>query len=48
MAVGYRTKETQQQILEEKIEVYRDEGYSGEEAEKKAKQWVAVPETSEH
>ena len=48
VADGYRTTETQQHILEEKIEAYRDEGYSGEEAEKKAKQWVAVPGTSEH
>ena len=48
VADGYRTTETQQQILEEKIEAYRDEGYSSEEAEKKAKQWVAVPGTSEH
>ena len=48
VADGYRTAEMQQQILEEKIEAYRDEGYSGEEAEKKAKQWVAVPGTSEH
>ncbi|MDC7288659.1 M15 family metallopeptidase [Blautia schinkii] len=48
VADGYRTAETQQQILEGKIEAYKNEGYSGEEAEKKAKEWVAVPGTSEH
>ena len=48
MADGYRTKETQQQILDEKIEAYKNDGYSNEEAEKKAKEWVAVPGTSEH
>ena len=48
VADGYRTKETQQQILDEKIEAYKNDGYSNEEAEKKAKEWVAVPGTSEH
>lgn len=48
VADGYRTAETQQQILEGKIEAYKNEGYSSEEAEKKAKEWVAVPGTSEH
>ena len=43
VADGYRTAETQQQILEGKIEAYKNEGYSSEEAEKKAKEWVAVP-----
>ena len=37
VADGYRTAETQQQILEGKIEAYKNEGYSSEEAEKKAK-----------
>ena len=35
-------------FLEGKIEAYKNEGYSSEEAEKKAKEWVAVPGTSEH
>lgn len=48
VADGYRTKETQQQILDEKIEAYKSDGYSNEEAEKKAEEWVAVPGTSEH
>lgn len=48
VADGYRTEETQQRILDEKIEAYKNEGYSDSEAEKKAKEWVAIPRTSEH
>lgn len=48
VADGYRTEETQQRILDEKIEAYKNEGYSNSEAEKKAKVWVAIPGTSEH
>ena len=48
VADGYRTEETQHRILDEKIEAYKCEGYSASEAEKKAKEWVAVPWTSEH
>ena len=48
VADGYRTEETQHRILDEKIEAYKCEGYSASEAEKKAKEWVAVPGTSEH
>lgn len=45
---GYRTQEEQQQLLEEKIEAYENEGKSKSEAKKLAEQWVAIPETSEH
>lgn len=45
---GYRTAKEQQRILEEKIESYENEGHSREEAERIAKEWVAVPGTSEH
>lgn len=45
---GYRTREEQQALLDEKIEAYQNEGYSKSEAEKLAKEWVAVPGTSEH
>lgn len=45
---GYRTAEIQQRILDEKIEAYRNEGYSDSEADELAKEWVAVPGTSEH
>ena len=45
---GYRTQEEQQQLLEEKMEAYRNEGKPKSEAKKLAEQWVAVPGTSEH
>lgn len=45
---GYRTQEKQQELLGEKTEAYRNEGYSRSEAEKLAKEWVAVPGISEH
>lgn len=45
---GYRTVEKQQAIMEDKIRAYENEGYSRKEAEKAAREWVAVPGTSEH
>lgn len=48
VAAGYRTNEKQQQLLDEKIEAYVNEGHSKSESKKLAKQWVAVPGTSEH
>lgn len=48
VAAGYRTQEKQQKLLDEKIEEYENEGKSETEAEKLAKEWVAVPGTSEH
>ncbi len=45
---GYRTYEEQQNIMNEKINAFIDEGYSGKEAESLAEDWVAVPGTSEH
>lgn len=45
---GYRTQEEQQQVLDEKIEAYENEGKSKSEAKKLAEQWVAIPGTSEH
>lgn len=45
---GYRTQEEQQQLLDEKIEAYENEGKSKSEAKKLADQWVAIPGTSEH
>lgn len=45
---GYRTQEEQQQLMNEKIEVYENEGKSKSEAKKLAEQWVAIPGTSEH
>ena len=45
---GYRTAEEQQAILDERIQRYMNEGYSRSMAEMAAKEWVAVPGTSEH
>ena len=45
---GYRTQEEQQQLLNEKIEAYENEGKSKSEAKKLAEQLVAIPGTSEH
>lgn len=45
---GYRTQEEQQQLMDEKIEAYENEGKSKSEAKKLAGQWVAIPGTSEH
>lgn len=45
---GYRTQEEQQQLLDENIEAYENEGKSKSEAKKLAEQWVAIPGTSEH
>lgn len=45
---GYRTQEEQQQLMDEKIEAYENEGRSKSEAKKLAEQWVAIPGTSEH
>lgn len=45
---GYRTQEEQQQLMDEKIEAYENEGKSKSEAKKLAEQWVAIHGTSEH
>ena len=45
---GYRTAEEQQEILDDKIQAYINQGYSQSRAEKTAKEWVALPGTSEH
>ena len=45
---GYRTAEEQQEILDDKIQAYINEGYSRTRAEKTAKEWVALPGASEH
>ena len=45
---GYRTAEEQQQILDDKIDAYRSEGYTKHMAEETAMEWVALPGTSEH
>lgn len=45
---GYRTREEQQKLLDDKIESFRDEGYSKAKAKDMALEWVAAPGTSEH
>lgn len=45
---GYRSSETQQSLLDEKIEAYRAEGYSKSRARSLALSTVAKPGTSEH
>jgi len=45
---GYRTAEEQQEILDDKIQVYINQGYSRTRAKRTAKEWVALPGTSEH
>lgn len=44
----YRTGEEQEDIFRDKVFAYRKEGYSKARAEKLAKEWVALPGTSEH
>ncbi|GLC81224.1 M15 family metallopeptidase [Lacrimispora brassicae] len=48
VASGYRTREKQQRLLDEKIKAYKAEGCSPKEAKTKAEAWVAIPGTSEH
>ena len=45
---GYRSGEEQESILEDKCQVYMDEGYPEPIAREMALQWVALPGTSEH
>ena len=48
VASGFRTWEEQEEIMDEKIQQYCAEGYSEKDAEEEAKNWVAIPGTSEH
>lgn len=45
---GYRTNEEQQQILDERIQEYENQGDSKKDAQKAAEEYVALPGTSEH
>lgn len=45
---SFRTREEQQQILDDRIMEYKSDGYSDEDALAAALQWVALPGTSEH
>lgn len=44
---GYRTREEQQKLFDDKISTHRNEGHSKSEARRLAEEWVAVPGTSE-
>ena len=48
VVAGYRTQQKQQSLYDEKIESYRNQGYSENEATRLAGQWVPLPGTSEH
>lgn len=45
---GYRTTKEQQQIMQDKIKEYENQGYSKNKARKMAEEYVATPGTSEH
>ena len=45
---GYRTMDKQQQLYDDKVNEYRNAGFSQREAEKEAEKWVALPGCSEH
>ncbi len=45
---GYRTAKEQEEIYDERVQAYRNEGYSSARAERIVKEWVALPGTSEH
>lgn len=45
---GYRTQEKQQELLDEKIEEFKQQGYASDEAFVQANMWVSVPGYSEH
>lgn len=48
LASSYRTVERQTQLFNEQIQKYKNLGYSDDDAYNNAKEWVAVPGTSEH
>ena len=45
---SYRTNEKQTSLFNKKVEKYKKEGYSHDEAVAQAAMWVAYPGTSEH
>lgn len=45
---AFRTEEEQQNLMDEKVKAYMDEGYPKILAIEMAEKWVAVPGTSEH
>ncbi|MCA9766905.1 MAG: M15 family metallopeptidase [Carnobacterium sp.] len=45
---GYRTEDEQKAMMNEKVAVFQQQGYSYNEAKNHAEKWVAIPGTSEH
>lgn len=45
---GYRTMKEQQQVMNEKVKKYMEDGHSKQEAKRLAEEYVAIPGTSEH
>lgn len=45
---GYRSKEEQVEILNDKIQEYKNIGFSEADAEKEARKWITEPGKSEH
>ncbi|RSX53701.1 D-Ala-D-Ala carboxypeptidase VanY [Bifidobacterium goeldii] len=48
VTAGYRTRDKQQSLMDEKVFLYKNEGMDEKAAEEKAREWVAIPGTSEH
>ena len=48
VASGFRTAEKQQQLMDDRVDGYLRQGYSGSEAAEEAKKWVAEAGFSEH
>lgn len=48
VASGFRTAEKQQQLMDDRVDGYLRQGYSGAEAAEEAKKWVAEAGFSEH
>lgn len=48
VASGYRTAKKQQELMDEKIEELKAQGYSSSEAKTEARRWVSVVGYSEH
>lgn len=45
---GYRTQEVQEGFYDDKVNEYKSQGYSEDDAKAEAGKWVALPGTSEH
>ena len=48
VASGYRTAEKHQELMDERIEEYKSQGYVGRFARNEAKKWVNTVGCSEH